>query len=227
MDMDDVLVNFSEVMYGYIRKHWKDYSRFFVDLGPLTYKEIQQRSQFEINKFLLRADLINTEEDIEKMTKLLRKDLAKTFFQTDIYSETKLTNFAKRTIMNSYFINNKTIEKVYILSRNMTLEQSKSKKAFVEKYFKHPKIEYVDLGNKNKGEWLKNNNINWSLFVDDELKNIISVVGNYSDDGMLNHKEILIPEYGYNKFENEYANLKEAIEGLGGIVSRYDEFKEN
>lgn len=39
-DLDDVLVDFSEIMYQHIRLNWREYSRYFYDPGDLTLKKI-------------------------------------------------------------------------------------------------------------------------------------------------------------------------------------------
>ena len=62
-DMDEVLVNISPPMYRTIRANWRKYNRWFKDLGPLTDKQILERDNFYVDKWLLKDEIKNLPED--------------------------------------------------------------------------------------------------------------------------------------------------------------------
>lgn len=131
------------------------------------------------------------------------------------------TFFAQRTLMNPLFINDQKVEKVYIISRNVSEIQSKSKEDFIKRYFNHPKIEYISVDHKkSKGEMLKELEIDWNVFIDDELPNIRDVAEKFEN---LEKKEFIVPKYGYNK--NMSKDLRFLIEARGGIITYFDPFK--
>lgn len=221
MDFDDVLVNFAPKAFGLIRSNWRIFSRWFVDSGPLTEGEIYGRKAFSFVDFLLKKEFIQlSKKEYTILLLMINAEMSRHVFTDTFYDDLEPTRFAQKTLMNDMYINNSTIRKVYILSRNMTPGQGKSKERFIKRYFSNEKIEYIEIGpNQNKADAIKDRGIDWNLFVDDELKNIRNVV---EAEGNLERKEILIPEYGYNKMD---ISLKMLINGKGGIYTYYDPFK--
>jgi hypothetical protein len=224
MDFDDVLVNLSSAMYNNIRDNWRKYHQWFVDLGPLTEKEVQSRKYFIMNDWLIQKKYIDETPESYTATQVrINYEIKNDFFNTAIYDDLKPTRFAERTLLNPLFIDSNNIKKVYILSRCVSEAQRKSKENFVKKYFNHPKIEYINVGaNENKGQALMNRNINWNLFIDDELPNIRNVAEVFHNK--LRGKEFLIPKFGYNVMPED---LRLIIEGNGGIITYYDPYKED
>lgn len=122
--------------------------------------------------------------------------------------------------MNPLFIDDPKVKKVYIISRNVAEAQAKSKEQFVQRYFNHPKIEYISVDKeKSKAQTLKELEIDWDVFIDDELPNIRDVAENFQN---LEKKEFIIPEYGYNRHMPQ--ELKFLIETRGGIITYFDPF---
>jgi len=220
-DLDDVLVDFSIEMYNNIRLNWRKYSRYFINKGILKNKELMERNVYNINEWLIKPQYKElTSGQYSALQLKIFGSLTKDFFGTDIYKNMVPNDFAKRTIMNPIYIESNIIKKVYILSRSITKEQMESKKAFVEKYFKSPKVEFIDVRSLDKkGEVIKKLGINFDLFVDDELPNIRNVAEVFDS---LEGKEFLIPIYGYNKMQPDIQSL---IEEKGGITIYYDPFK--
>lgn len=216
-DLDDVLVDFSMLMYRNIRENWRIYNRWFVDRGELTYNEVQERKFFNIQEWLIKSKFMNLESgEYTNLQKLIEATLKRTFFNMDPYQYAVPNEFAKKTLLNQNYIESKSISKVYILSRNVTKGQAESKKRFIKRYFTHPKIQYIELGLDSKGEYLKKNNIDFNLIVDDEIPNIRGIIENISD---IHGKEFLIPEYGYNS--HLPPELKIIIDEKEAVVTYY------
>jgi hypothetical protein len=162
-----------------------------------------------------------TSEQYSALQIKIWKTLCKTCFDTDCYKTAEPTPFAKKTLMNPLFINDPKVEKVYIISRNVAEGQSKSKENFIKRYFNHPKIEYISVSkNMSKAQMLKELNIEWDVFIDDEIPNIRDVAENFKD---LERREFIIPEYGYNR--NMPQELRFLIESRGGIITYFDQFR--
>jgi hypothetical protein len=211
-DMDEVLVDISPSMYSFIRQNWREYSFWLEDRGPLTPKQIFERDNFYLNCWLLNDKTRKS----ERQQKILNQKLISEFFQTDIYKDLSPTAFAQKTLMNKVFMDHVRVEKVYILTRSMTDEMTKSKQAFIKKWFNHPKIELLIVEPKEKkSDVLKKHKINWNLFVDDELTNIADFVKAFDIKG----KEFLIPSTGYNKLS---LILDVVIREKGGIITYFD-----
>lgn len=223
IDFDDVLVYLSKKMYSNIRENWRLYKEYFWDPGELTNEEIQSRQFYYMNEWLIHKKYIDLEPGQYSTICLKTWELfVKTFFcRNDIYDDLKPTEFARKTLMNPLFIDSNIVSKVYILSRNITLSQSDSKKRFIEKYFNHPKISYINVTtNESKADVLIKNNIDFDVFIDDELKNIRDVVEKFK--GNIKGKEFIIPHYGYNDDLKEIRNL---IEEQQGSVNYYEPFE--
>lgn len=220
-DFDDVLVNFSQEMYSCIRKNWRKYNHWFVDLGLLKPEEIYNRKFFNINEWLINPEFIKlSSSEYTAIQSTIIGHFYNDFFDTSIYDDLTPSSFAEKTIRNPMFMNNNMVKKVYILTRNMSEKQKESKEKFIKKYFNHPKIEVISVNpGENKAELIVKNNIHWNLIVDDEIPNIRNIAERFRT---LKNKEFLIPKYGYNKMPEE---LKLLIEEKGGTIRYYEPFK--
>jgi len=217
-DMDEVLVNISPEMYRTIRMNWRKYHRWFKDLGSLTDKEILARPNFDIVEWLLKDEIRKLPtEALNKAKGQIWASLVSDYFNTDLYLLLQPTEFAKKTIMNKAFIEHIRVNRIYILTRYVTNEMLESKKKFVKKFFNHPKVELVPVKRgEKKSEILKQKNIKWNLFVDDEIKNIADFAENLDLSG----KEILVPSTGYNEMP---VALDILIKEKGGVYNYYEE----
>jgi hypothetical protein len=212
---------FSEYVYKNVKSNWRIYKKYFWDPGCLTNYEIQQRKYFFVNEWLIQEKYKNlSSKQYSALQLKIWKLIVETCFKHDCYKCIEPTPFAKRTLMNPLFINDPKVEKVYIISRNICEEQSESKKQFIERYFNHPKIEYISVGHgKSKAEALMDANIQWDVFIDDEIPNIRDLAEKTED---LTGREFIIPEYGYNR--NFPQELKFLIETRGGKITYFDQF---
>ena len=222
MDFDDVLVDFSQAMYKYIRCNWRVFQKWFGDKGNLTTEEIQSRKLYNMNEWLILTKFQDlTSEEYVALQQRIFKEFENGFFNSDIYAYLEPTEFARKTLMNTIYIDDKLTKHVYIVSRNVTQEQSDSKERFIERYFNHPKITYINVEKReSKANALKNRNINFDVFIDDEIPNIRDIAEKFGDD--LDKKEFIIPKYGYNKMPPE---LQYIIEEKGGIITYFNPFK--
>jgi len=218
-DFDDILVPFSYDMYNEIRKLWRKYNHYFVDLGLLKEADVYKRPVYNMNEWLIHPKYIkmNSEEYAATQAIIIKNFYDDYFNRADLYDYSVPTEFAKRTLMNPLFINDSQVKKVYILSRSMSKAAAESKRKFIEKYFNNPKIEtIIVLGSERKSDAIIKHGIQWNVFIDDELPNIRDFAERFNS---LEKKEFLIPKYGYNKMPEELRNL---IEGKGGIITYYD-----
>lgn len=220
MDMDDVLVDLSSKTYGEIRKQWSFFGHYFVDLGPLKPEVLQSRACFQLNEWLIKKEFENlSSEQYAALQKALFDSEVKTIFNTDLYSDMSPSLLAQRTLLNPLYIDSNDVKKVYILSRSVGEIQEKSKREFVERHFKHPKIEYIHVPfGGNKFDVLAEKGIDWNLLVDDELTNIRHLAEGCKS---LKGKEFLIPRFGYNRMPED---LDKLIKGKGGVYTYYDAF---
>jgi len=213
-DMDEVLVDISPSNYSFIRMNWTYFSMYFRDLGMLTKKQIMNRPLFYTDKWLLKDEFQGDEH--KKLHKDIRTFIIKKYFSTDLYATMTPTEFARKTIMNPSFIDHNRVNKVIILTKTINDKMTDSKMKFINKWFNHPKVETVIVKtNEKKSDILKKHGIDWNLFVDDDLTNIIDFVQNYDIKG----KEFLIPRTGYNKMP---LALDLLIKEKGGVYNYFD-----
>ena len=221
MDFDDVLVDLSSKVFDGIRSNWKVFNRWFVDSGPLHPRDIYERKTFQMSEWLLKKEFMNlTSKEYLALQLTILGEMKRRIFTKSLYDGLEPTELAKRTILNPLYIDNSIIHHVYILSRNITEEQAESKEAFIKKHFTHSKVSYIPIKeDESKAKVILDNDINWSLFIDDELRNIRDVA---EKEKSLNKKEFLIPKMGYNKFDRI---LELLIIGKGGAYTYYDPLK--
>ena len=221
MDFDDVLAPLSIELYHNIRKNWLIYSRWFVDLGELSDKEIMERKFYNMLEWMIKKKFIKlSSNEYSAVILEVSEMLNQTFFNKDVYDTMEPTEFAKRTLLNPLYIESNNIKHIYIISRNITEMQDISKRRFVETYFTNPKITYLSVEKyQKKSSIIKENNINFNMFIDDELPNIRDIVEHIDN---IERKEFVIPRYGYNVMPND---LDVIIQAAGAVVNYYDPFK--
>jgi len=220
-DFDDILFPLSGVLYSRIRKNWRVFSRWFNDIGEVKFEELQKRNMFRINEWLIKDEYksLTPGQYADLQLKVIEK-YRSLGFSGDFYSEGEPTDFARKTIMSDMFLENPNVKDVYILSRNVTEDQSISKMKFIASYMNHPKIHYINVNkDERKIDSLIENNIKFDVFIDDEIPNIREIAEKLPS---LEGKEFMVPEYGYNKIPND---LRLLIEGKKGKITTYDPFK--
>ena len=217
-DMDEVLFNISPYMYKKVRLNWHEFFPYLRNLGPLPDKDILNRPNFLMTDWLLKDRLNIHEELYSAMKKVVDNVVYDLCFTEDMYDHIPPTPLARETLMNKKFMENPSIKSVTILTRYPTQhpEMLEAKKKIISKYFNHHKIHLLPLtSGQKKSDVLKKAGINWSLFIDDEIRNIKDLAENFD----LNRREFMIPKMGYNTMPPE---LKVLIQEKGGTVSFYD-----
>lgn len=220
-NFDNTLVPTSSSLYYYIKKNWRHYSRWFWDPGMISEREIQRRQFYYLSEWLISKKWENiTSQQYAGLQSRIIADLITGFFDSDPYDDMISTEFANRTLRNEVYTNSLNIDKIIILSNNYSEKQNKNKAEFIHNNFSNPKISYVGITPAvAKGEYLKNNNIHWNAIVEDQIPVIRNIAEVYSD---LDHKEFIIPEFGYNRMPNE---LRLIIEQHGGIITYYNPYR--
>lgn len=211
-------------MYNCIRENWRIFKKYFWDPGDLTKEEVQERELYYVNEWLIHKKYMDlTSEQYSALSLEIWALFVKIFFnRDDIYDDSVPSKFAERTLMNPLFIEDAGVKQVIILSRNISDGQKKSKVEFINKYFNHPKISYINVDRgQSKADVLKEHNLGFDVFIDDELPNIRDMAEKFRDN--LEKREFIIPRYGYNKTMPK--ELKFLIEAKGGSVTYYEPFK--
>lgn len=222
MDMDEVLVNIAYKMLFKMKCNWRRYNRWLRYPDEIkTEKELYERDEFFLNKWLLKDEFKNLEKDVkEALLKRINEEMKKDCFPLNFYDDLKPTAFAKKTLLNPLYIDSNEIKKVYILSRYISEDQLEGKKDFIKKYFCHPKIEFISVSSEEKkSDSLKNLGIEWDLIIDDEIRNI----KDFATEFDITKKEFLIPRFGYNKMTPELSLL---IHAKGGVFNYYNSFQD-
>jgi len=216
-DMDEVLVNIGSELYKRIRLNWRKYRKWFRDLGSLTEKQILNRPHFHLIEWLLKDSIKGLpEKERSNIEMKIYESLKTDCFGDDLYGMLNPTEFARKTLMNKVFIEHIRVNKVYILTRCLTAEMIESKKKFVKRFFSHPKIELIIVGEKDKkSDIIKNQGIMWNILIDDELRNI----QDFSENLDIKNKEFLLPAFGYNRIP---VVLDILIKEKGGTYNYYE-----
>lgn len=216
-DMDEVLFNISPYVYKKARLNWSEFFPYFKNIGPLTDEEILNRDTFEIIEWLLKDEFRG--EQYKVLREALSNIRNRICFGKEIYDNINPTPLCRQTLLSPEFMSNSAVKSCTIITRYHTGNEpfKEAKENLFKKYFSNErKIKMICVdGSKKKSEALKEAGIDWSLFVDDEIKNIQDVAENFD----LNRREFLIPKFGYNPLPPEVRLL---IMEKGGAVNYYE-----
>lgn len=205
INLDDVLVNTSGLIYLKIREHWRIFSKYFTDLGELTYEEIQQRHLFNINEWLIQRKYINLTSEQYSAIQIIINKLMLELCNNEIYEYMKPTLFAENSIMKPLFIDNDFVDNVYIVYRYYTDIEKENKEKFIKNNFINKKIKIIALsGDDSLSDYLKNNDITFNAYIFNSLNELRDIIENNQE---LNNVEFIRPNYGYNKIPQELEYL--------------------
>lgn len=116
------------------------------------------------------------------------------------------TQLARKTLMNPVFLNSSGIKHVYICAKyNSTIKDDQAHKAaFISKWFgESDKLNTIFVSeNENPADQIQKACPKWDLVVSDDIKIVQDLAKNDID-----HREFLLPSYGYNKASNELLTL--------------------
>lgn len=220
-ELDDVLIERSPAIYRLIRYNWSRFNRWFIDFGSLTSEDVYNRKFDNFYEWLLKPVLRNL--SLEKFTQVI-VEIEKIFIErvsNNIYSNTNITEFARRTIMNETYINSPTIDNVFILSSYSNDIEKTQKEDIIKTYFNHYKIVPIlyDI-RENVVDVITKKKMSWELFVTIS-PDLIKALAETSEN---NRKEFLLPEYPYLEIPNTTRAL---VEFSGGSINMYDPFIKN
>ena len=220
-ELDDVLIERSPAIYRLIRYNWSRFNRWFIDFGSLTAEDVYNRKFDNFYEWLLKPVFRNL--SLDTFTQVI-VEIEKIFSDrvvNQIYCNTNITEFARRTLMNETYINSPTIENVFILSSYSTDVEREQKEDLIKTYFKHYKITPV-LYNINDGpiKAITDMKLSWELFVTTS-PDLIKILSELSEN---NRKEFLLPKYPYIDIPNTTRAL---VEFSGGSINMYDPFVKN
>lgn len=200
--VDDVLIPKTKTLKKFI---YNRYTRF---LNILEKPKLSDSVNDRVNYEYL--------DDLLKINDQRNKNLIYNSFSTssEIFSM-KPTDFARRTIMNSNFIDHNVINDIYlIIRREWSVDINLYIYDLCKKYFKGRKIHIIFQGDREMSEVLKD--IKWTVLITNLSDDMYSFLGK---DFNIERKEFLIFK---SSFDNKDVLKNTIIQEKGGIVSYID-----
>jgi hypothetical protein len=197
-DMDDVLCNTVETWVQFLYANKELFSGVYnIDPMPTT-EDVYNRKAWGLIEWLKKDD-VELPKEIEELTLAV-------LGRPDFYSYCKPTKFAYSL---REFLEHKLCKELIIITRNVSEGQNDSKIAWLKNFFgeklsNSPKLKYLAVDDdESKAQAIRENNVIWDSFIDDELRNVTDMVLHTQGFG----NEILIPTYGYNQPTPEFSTL--------------------
>lgn len=197
-DCDEVITNISPKWLNGIYER-KDFFEKYFDLNPeyLENNNVLLRTEFYLNKWLLKDNIELTEEENETMM----KEFFKIHEDKNFYFDCEPTKFAKN-LLNFYYTGG--INKIYVVTRCLK-NNYEEKIEFIKKVFPiGDSLEIIVVPKDSKKSDYINKLVKCDIdvLIDDELNNINDIVENCSC--IKNNKvDIFIPYLGYNQLTSE------------------------
>ena len=217
MTFDDVMVYSSYNLYTYLCRNFVFYSKYLDVYKLYTKKEFYDRPVKDTIEFLFNQKSFNRLSERAKKMALsnLYTILYKTYYGKDIETNMIETKLAVRFLKNPLFFENSGIDKVYIILKYHTEFEKNAKLKFIKDNYPGEKIECICIKYTEKYADAINNKISrWDMLVTDDIECIETLAA-----GDVDHKEIVMPKYGYNLFKPE---LVELIKQKSGTLSFYE-----
>ena len=216
---DDILVDKTLSIYRKIRNNWSRFHMWFTDYGPLNVNQIYERKTEILFEWLLK-DVIKERPPEEIVATMLHISELFNSLPGDIYSENIITDFAKKTLLNPMYIENASVNKIFILAAYDSNNDKAIKKKIISSVFNHTKIiPILYPAKKDIISVMRENGISYNLYVTDSIRDIRTLCE--ANNGY--RKEFLVPRFGYMDFPDD---LRKLIEYSGGSVNLYDPKKE-
>lgn len=216
MTFDDIIVNSSYDLYTYLCRNYSFYSKYLNVYKLYTKKEIYDRPIYNLIEFLFNKRSYNRLSEKSKSAALsnLYTILYKNYYNSDIEYNMSETSISKRFLKNPLFFENSGIDKVYILIKYHTEFERDAKLTFIKNNFSAEKIDCIVL-DKNDTYYnvIATKIKRWDMVVTDDNICIEELA-----KGDMDHREIVMPEYGYNLIKPELAEL---IKQKSGTLSLY------
>jgi hypothetical protein len=184
---DNILVNTEYEMYKYALKNpfscQGKYSFTYEHMGIENFNEYRKRNVY---CSIFDVDLISS-----KSVDMLRKEL----IAENFYKGLEPSDFGKKVLADE-FLNNKNIEKIYILIDSNNEDELEQKNKVIKKHFTHNKIVTLPMNRKNLVTEL-NKIENWNVFITDNVEDVVRI----SEATDINKKEFIISDIKYNQLK--------------------------
>lgn len=222
IDCDEVLVRISPKWvwkmhlpenYPIFEEHLQVSKKFDLEKH---YDVIMGRTKFQVYEWLKR-ECIDSEVSQSEILEIKEKCL-RLYDDPTFYDDLKPTALGDSL---ATLANNRNVEKISIVTRNLYESSGKSKTRFIQRLFKSSMdkvtIYELEAGDKKSDVIKELNDV--SHIYEDEIDNIIDIVDNCPN---LSNMIISVPKYGYNMTIPE-ETIKKAAERDIDII-RYTEF---
>jgi len=215
---DDVIAYTSYDLYTFLNNHFNFFSKY-LDIFPLrTMKDVYERNEKDLVKSLIKTEFFGHYPQFLQTTMYtnLYTVLAQQYYSVPkIYDEKIITPIAKNGILSPIFSNCQGIKNIIILIKYKNEVEKNNKIKLVEKLFnKNPKLKVFSLNYFKEDYNTFVSNMNWDLLITDDVELIEKTAA-----GNIDHKEYLLPLYGYNKPKPE---LLELIKQKSATLSYYE-----
>lgn len=215
---DDILVDTAFSFYTFLETNFSFFNKY-LDLYTLRKKEdIYKRNKIDLIDWLLRDNVKKLDKkNLVFSLSLIYKTIYEKYYNVDHYKNLPLTKLAATSLKNALFIENKGIQKIFILVKYTTNKDKEYKEQFIKTHFNSNKIE-LKFFKKNESyySFFEQNN-KWNLLVTDDIDLVEKISAND-----IFHKEFYMPKYGYDQASSY---LKELIKQKNANIIYYDPFQ--
>jgi len=199
-DIDETIVNISPKAYRLLIEN-KEFFNKYLDLDTeYTEEEVLNRPIFGLEKWLVR------EEYKDNLPEEVLKEFYALFDDPEFYDDLPLTPLGE-SLKAVGELN--TCKRIYIISHCVGDLQFASKTKLLQReYSKIPKFTFIPVElSKKKSDVIKENEIRWTTFMDDNIDVVCDVIENTVSFG----QEVMIPKLGYNEPTYKLSQLVETF----------------
>ena len=214
---DDVLVHSSYNLYTYLCRNYTFYSKYLNLYKLYTKKEIYERNNQDLIHFLFNTESFNRLSDKAKIAAMsnLYSILYADYYEHDIVNNMTETNISIKFLKNPLLFENSGIDKIYILVKYHTEHELNYKVKFIKTVYVSDKIEIIPIKyNKQYYSIIDKRIKRWDMLITDDAETI-----EYLATKDMDHREIVMPKYGYNTIKPEIIEL---IKQKSGTLSFYE-----
>lgn len=217
MTFDDVIVYSSYDLYTYFCRNYSFYSKYLNLYKLYTKKEIYDRPSENVIEFLFNERSFKRLSDKAKKAALsnLYTVMYQNYYNNDVAFNMTETPIANKFLKNPLFFENSGIDKVIIIIKYHTEFEKNSKLEYIKNNYLAEKVETICIPYSDQYYNVISTKVsNWDMLVTDDIGCIEKLAV-----GDMDHKEIVIPKYGYNIIKPE---LVELIKQKSGTLSFYE-----
>lgn len=216
-DMDEVLTDICPTWVEFMISNQKAFSKHF-DL-----ERFEGKSKEEIREMVMNREVPYIDKWLKTSTEVPKviEDLFYAMYtRNDFYSYCKPTKFA---FYLKDMLNRGLIKELYVISHTMEGNKA-SKDKWLNDFFGSKNVKFIcvpfgpGVPYISKADVINQEKIEYDVFIDDGVKNIIDVMKNTFSVG----KEFLMPKLNYNNFTDEQqSEIKELLNKTKATLSKY------